>query len=250
LVIVPESNNDSTLAALAGPVRPYLRSGDAVMLSSGADVNQSPASAKYLNGRLSLLAPQLPSWIVYEARTGGLANVESLVGGLSSSFQAIVYDYEPGFESEFTRNFTGTLTNFALFAHACHAGGFQAVGYPIGIPLWGERYEQYNWNYGTLLASTGVDGLQIQDQGAAHSSLNAWNRSLTTLADQYNGYLLPANDMSLQLTLADGTPNQVNESVAFAAYSEAAARGVGQLILFWNLASLGALLQLLHEIRG
>jgi hypothetical protein len=250
LVFVPTSINDSVLAALDGPLRTFLRSGDTIMLSSGADANRSPADVGYLNGRLSILTSELPSGLIYEARTGGLANVESIVSGLSSGFSAVVYDYEPGFESEFSLNFTSTLTNFIVFAQECHLAGFQAVGYPFSLPLWGKNFQQYNWDYGTLLASSGVDGIQLQDQGAIHTGMTVWNRSISDLSSQYHQYRIPADDMSLQLTLANGTPNQINVSAAYDAYADAVSRGVGQIILFWNLGCLPELVHFLRMIRA
>lgn len=250
LVLVPEDINDSTLAALATSVRPYLRSGDTIMLSSGANANGSSANPWYLNSQLLLLQPQLPKGIVYEARTGGLANVQTLVGSLSPSFRSVVYDYEPGFEPEFSVNFTTTMSNFIQFAQMCHLAGFGAVGYPYSLPLWGAHYSQDGWNYGSLLATSGIDQLQIQDQGALHTGMNIWNRSISTLSTQYGGFGLPASDISVQVSLASGVPNQVNVSTAYLAYENAVARGAGQVVLFWNLSSLPSLLDLLDLVRG
>jgi hypothetical protein len=251
LVFIPDGINDTMLGDIASAVEPYMKTGDTVVLTDGADDGATGASASYLNNQLAYLRPQLPKGITYEARTGGLANVKALVrGGLSSHFSSVLYDYEPGFESEFTTNFTSTLANFVLFAGDCHAAGFQAVGYPYGLPLWDLRDQNLNWNYGTLLASSGIDGLQIQDQGSAHVSLNDWNRSIGFLTAQYAAYGIPAADMSLQLTVATGLSNSISVASAYAAYEAAMSRGVGEIMLFWNLSGFSNLMALLHLIRG
>jgi|HubBroStandDraft_1064217.scaffolds.fasta_scaffold19555_2 hypothetical protein len=249
LIFLPESSNDSTLSEFATAARSYLRTGDTIVLSSGADSNDTAANPNYLNSQLAFVQPQLPSGLIYEARTGGLANVALLAGGISSTFQGIVYDYEPNYEPEFNLNFTSTMANFDAFAQTCHLAGFQAIGYPYSLPLWGWHYQQYDWNYGTLLATTGVDQLEVQDQGAVHTAMGVWNRSISTLATQYGDYGIPASQISVQVSLAYGVPNQVNVSTAYAAYENAVARGVGQIELFWNLSSFPALLQLLQLIR-
>ncbi|HTW40389.1 MAG TPA: hypothetical protein VMF04_06020 [Thermoplasmata archaeon] len=248
LVIAPQSINASSISAISERFAPYLISNDTIMLSSG--LNNSTPNVSYLNSRLADLAPSLPSGIHFEARTAGLSNVHDLVtGGLSSSFEGVIYDYEPGFEPEFTLNFSTTLSNFASFAHSCHAAGFAAYGYPTSQPLWVGADRSYNWNYGALLATTGLDALQIQLQGAAHASTTTWTSAIESLVTEYAGYGIPPSAISVQLTLASGDPNDISVSTAYTDYEIALAHGVGQVVLWWNSASVGPMLQLLGMIR-
>jgi hypothetical protein len=250
LVIAPQGLNSASINAIANQFAPYLIPNDTIMLSSGAPQNNSTPNISDLNQRLSELVPSLPAGIHFEARTAGLSSVNSLVtGGLSPSFEGVVYDYEPGFEPEFTLNFSATLANFATFAQSCHHAGFAAYGYPTSLPLWLSSYRPYGWNYGELAATTGVNALQVQLQGAAHSSLTTWETALEDLVGQYAGYGLPASAISVQLTLAVGDPNNITVSAAYAAYQFAVAHGVGQIVLWWNTNAIDPMLQLLGMIR-
>jgi hypothetical protein len=250
LVIAPEGIDDQLLNVIDSSFRPYLATGDVIMLSSGAGSNNSTVDPHELNSWVGQLKPNLPSGIGYEARTGGLANVRNLSSGLSSSFEAVVYDYEPNFETEFSLNFSITLQNFESFSSICHTAGFRAFGYPTGQPIDNSQDRTYGWNYGELNADTGVQGLQIQLQGAAHDSEKAWNNSIQTLIGQYAGYGLAASSLSVQLTLAQGDPNNISVTTAYADYEYAIDHGVGQIILWWNLASEGDMMSMLNMIRG
>ncbi len=221
------------------------------MLSSGAGSNGSVPNVYVLNVKLAELQSVLPRGINYEVRTGGVANARTIVAGASSNFEAVVYDYEPSFESEFSLNFTSTLRNFAIFSQICHAGGFKAVGYPFSVPVYSASYRAlYGWNYGELAATTGVDSLQIQLQGAAHVGSSTWNSSIQTLISQYAEYGLPPSALSVQLTLAAGDPNNISVSVAYSDYEYATEHGVGQVVLWWDGASTTSMLSLLALIRG
>jgi len=229
---------------------PYLLPGDTIMLSSGAGSGGSAANVAALDSWLSKLQPHLPAGVAFEARTSGLANVQTIASGVGSAFEGIVYDYEPGFEPEFSLNFTTTLHEFENFSRICHAEGFKAFGYPFSAPLWSAGDREYGWNFGELAATTGVDSLQIQLQGAAHESTKIWNSSIQTLIAQYAAYGLPASAISVQLTLAAGDPNNISVGAAYADYEYAIGQGVRQVVLWWNSASIDSVESLLALIRG
>jgi len=248
LIIAPEDQDETTLGDLANSIGPYLIPRDTVMLSSGAGSNNSTADASSLNNHQAELAPALPGGITFEARTSGLSNVRSVAAGLSAAFAGIIYDYEPDFEPEFTLDFATTLGNFENFSKICHAAGFKAFGYPFSQPLWNPADQGYGWNYGQLYATTGVDDLQIQLQGAAKNP-TTWSSSILELVSQYAAYGLPASDLSVQLTIAQGDPNNIPVSLAYEDYVYAVAHGVGSIVLWWDEESLSDVLDFLGMIR-
>jgi hypothetical protein len=250
LVIAPQSLNDTMVSFMEGSLAQHLRSADTIMLSSGASDTGTAANPDQLATWQAELGPRLPAGVSFEARTSGLVNVERLSGNLSHAFRGIVYDYEPGFEPEFSTNFTAAQQAFQNFSRIAHAGGFRAFGYPYSAPLWSSAYQDDRWNYGTLYATTGIDADQIQLQGAAHQSGTIWQSAIQSLVAEYRAYGFPPSAISVQLTLAAGDPNNISVDAAASDYEYAVANGVGQVILWWNAASEGALLSLLGMIRG
>jgi hypothetical protein len=250
LVIAPESLDSGMIAVMQDQLATCLRAGDTIMLSSGAGSSDQVASAGQLESWLATLGPSLPSGVNFEARTSGLTNVQGLSTSLSHAFDGIIYDYEPGFEPEFSTNFTTTMENFQNFSRFAHAGGFKAFAYPYSQPLWGSSFANDRWNYGELDATTGIDSDQIQLQGAAHQSATTWDNAIQALVTEYHAYGLPASAISVQLTVAQGDPNDISVSAAYADYQYAVQSGVGQVILWWDSGSVNAFLTLLTMIRG
>jgi hypothetical protein len=250
IVFAPEFQGGSPIPLLLTSLLPYIHSGDSVMLSSGASVSQSKPDDAQLNRYLAELQPRLPSGVTYEARTGGLANAQILADGVSHGFASLVYDYEPGFEPEFTFNFTRTLEAFANFSGIAHGAGFSAIGYPLSAPAWHTNSSAYGWNYGELATTTGVNRLQTQLQGAAHHGDGKWDAGVQELVSQYAGYDLSPSALSVQLTLATGNPNNITVATATADYEYAVQQGVGQVVLWFNAGSVAYALQFLESIRG
>jgi hypothetical protein len=250
IVFAPQATSPASVSTLENSFAPYMTANDTVMLSSGAPDPNDPPNVGLLNSDLAQLESSLPAGIHFEARTAGLSNVGWLVSnGISHGFDGLIYDYEPNFEPEFTDNFSATLSNFQSFATLCHAAGFDAFGYPYSQPVWVGSDRSLGWNFGELAATTGVNDLQIQLQGAAHVSATTWQNSLTELVAQYAGYGLPASAITVQLTLAVGDPNQISVASAYADYQSAVAHGVGAVILWWNAESVPEMVQLLGLVR-
>jgi hypothetical protein len=249
IVWAPQFVGGSPLSLLQGPLLPYIYSGDSVMLSSGASVNQTPPDDSQLNHYLSELEPVLPAGVIYEARTGGTSNVAALAAGVSHSFTSLVYDYEPGFEPEFTYNFSKTMVAFENFSRIAHDAGFGAIGYPFSAPAWHANASSYGWNFGQLDARSGVDSLQVQLQGAAHQGESTWQLGVQALLAQYADYGLPPSALSVQITIAEGDPNNVSVADAYADYQYATEQGVGQIVLWFNSGTLQDVLQFLQDIR-
>jgi hypothetical protein len=250
IILAPQTTDSSTLGAISGTFAPYLIPNDTIMLSSGAPESNGTPSAAALNDAMSSLRPALPGGIHFEARTAGLTNVEDLVtGGLSSAFSGVVYDYEPGFEPEFTFNFTSTLSNFRMFAAICQEHGYAAFGYPTSQPLTTPGDAIYDWNYGAIANTTGVADLQVQLQGAAHAGTTQWQMALGNLIHQYAENGLPPRALAVQLTLAVGDPNVVSVASAYTDFEYAVERGVGAIVLWWNSAAESEVQELLGMVR-
>jgi hypothetical protein len=251
LILAPQATDSATLSAISDDFAPYLRPNDTLMLSSGApESNGTLPDVDLLNSAVLQLRSTVPSGIRFEARTAGLASVTAMANGdLSRSYDAILYDYEPNFEPEFTLNFSATLANFEQFAEICHRAGFAAVGYPSSQPLWTGGDASYGWNYGELAATTGVSQLQTQLQGAAHASDATWQSAIGTIVREYAEYDLPASAISVQLTLAIGDPNQIPVETAYQDYEYAVAHGIGSVVIWWNEQSVSQVEQLLGMIR-
>lgn len=161
-------------------------------------------------------------------QTAGLTNVNTIVEDLNPTHGCgtILYDYEPGYEPEFSWNFTTTLHNMGKFSTDVTTnakyGTFSAWGYPTGRPVLEKDLEPYNWDYARLISPIGgyadhpVDQA-IQTQRYASSPTN-WSLAIEKLITQYKGEGIPISHLVVQVTLGT-TGNGVSASTAYSDYT-------------------------------
>jgi hypothetical protein len=175
-----------------------------------------------------------------DIRTAGIDNVKTLVsGGLLT--KTVLYDYEPGYEPEFSTNSTVTAQNFENFGNVCHSAGYEAVGYPAGrgARLW-------NWNYG-LLASY-VDVLLVQTQGVAKLNSTDFDRRIHYLIGQFDASAQNISKLGVQATLGT-TKNGTDSTEALDCYNVAEAAGIGYFYIGWlTPGDIDSLLEFLEGI--
>ncbi len=224
----------------------YLEPGDSFdLLVSG---NQNPShAANVVNHWASELHSVYPNDSI-TAHVSGIARYAAIAPLLGPNIMGLLYDYEPGYEPEFTFNFTRTVEHFVDVTTIAHTYGIESVGYPTGQPLHKSFLQEYGWNY-AILGSV-VDRLIIQTQAFCQLSPGDYARALGVVLDQYAAAgmdLLP----TFQITIGNSTsdlPHSVNADQAYACAQQQAALGSHSLFIWWDQGALSNLIEFLVDL--
>jgi len=243
------ANSTEEVESLLTTVRPYIEPGDSFDLVSGSPEN-STLSVPNVNRWAAELRDAFPGHPIY-AHTAGLTHYAEMAAGVGTNVSGILYDYEPGFEPEFTFNFTATLSNFRNVSEIAQAYGVASVGYPVGRPILEPNLAVYGWNYATLAGT--VDALTVQTQTYCKAGASTYAEALSTVLGQYATEGLPSLP-EFQITIGNATttlPNGVTAGPAYDCAAELAPLGLHSLYLWWNEGALPDLLTFLADIgRG
>lgn len=242
------ANSSAEVQTLLTTLRPYVLPGDAFDLVSGSPEGV-PLSLTNLNRWAAELRSAYPSNAIY-AHTAGVANYATVAAGVSSDFAGVLYDYEPGFEPEFTYNFTQTLSDFANVSAIARAHGIESVGYPIGRPILGNGTGGIRWDYAALAGE--MDQLVVQSQTYCHAGMSAFADAVETVQAQYAAEDLPAVP-EFQVTIGNATtslPNGVTSSTGIACADALVARGLPSVYVWWDEGGVAELVQFLAVLES
>lgn len=230
--------------------RAYIQEGDSFDLVSG-----SPASLPLATGLIdqwaSMLRSAYPTADIF-AHTAGVAHFEELARHAGPSLSGIYYDYEPGYESEFTWDFSESLARFKEVTAIAHRHGTESVGYPTGRPLLSASLERYHWNYATLAGA--VDRLVVQTQRYCLRGPSEFEEATAILLGQFASDRPGAPLPTLQITIGDRTPrtpNAVGPGQGSDCARVLAAHGIRELYIWSVPRDHGKVVRFLQEIgRG
>ena len=224
----------------------YIGPGDSFDLVSGNPQRSDPINVSSINAWATMLRATYPGAAIY-AHTAGLANYALLAEGATTTISGLFYDYEPGYETEFTTNFTRTLANFENATKIAHAHGFESIAYPTGKGL--ADYPGYSeWDYAEVAAE--VDGEVIQSQrycefGTASFAANVSAGLREFVASE--GIRLP----TFQITIGprtNGTGWAVRPAAAYDCARVLAEDDQHTLYLWWNPSANADVLEFLQDI--
>lgn len=182
---------DAGLTAYLETLGPHYRAGDGAYVSLGNF--GGTVNVANMNAMAAQLKAVIPGG-VFVAQTGGTPNASDLAtAGLSSDFGAISMDWEKA-EPGWDETQAGTIAALSGFASAVHAHGYRAIGYLTGVGL-----GYLNWNYGEIMAGSGVDWLTVETQEAVASG--AGPAAVSTLVAQFRGAGVPVERLEVQATV-------------------------------------------------
>jgi len=240
------ANSTAEVESLITTDQPYIRAGDSFDLDSGSPSNLS-LNLTAINYWASLLHAAYPKTAIY-AHTSGLAHFATLAAGVNRDISAIYYDYEPGYEPEFTRNFTQTVADFVNATIIAHAHGLQSVGYPFGRPIDNPGWTKYHWDFGKLAEV--VDQLVVQTQRYCQDNTSDFQTATSIVLGQYAADHVAGSPI-FQVTLginATVTPNQVDPQQAYACARVLTNDGLRSLFLWWGPGDNSGVVQFLRDI--
>lgn len=246
LSITFAANSSAEVETLLTTLRPYVEPGDAFDLVSGSPAS-SPLNVANLDRWAAELRSAFPGDAVY-AHTAGVAHFGEVAAGVGPNVSGIYYDYEPGFEPEFTFNFSQTLAHFANVTAIAHTYGVLSIGYPTGRPVLDSSLAAYDWNYATLAGS--VDRLVVQTQTYCKEGAPSYAAALEQLLGQYDG-AGRTDRPNVQITIGNATtslPNGVTAAPAYDCAAQLAPLGWHTVYLWWDLGAVGELTEFLQDI--
>lgn len=216
--------NPQGLAALCGPLSPYVRPDDTVMLVSG-NVDKA-LSVPWLGASLGTVRPHFP-----QVRTVAATAGREHLGVLAASglpVDGLVYIYEPGFANvpEFSWEAAATERALEDAAARAHAGGYPLVFKPTGRPLLQRPLARHGWDYGRLAAR--CDALFVQTQ--TYCPAGTFADALAKLAHACAAHL---ETTYVQVTVDAGARNGVPPAQA-AACLRSAAQPFAGATLWWS----------------
>ena len=193
--------------------------------------------------------------------TSGLLNLDSLGEMISrnayldSNIYCLSYDYEPGFEPEFSWDLDSTLMALDSAREIAHEHGKQLMTAIIARSLladWNPPGTDYNptgelWNYDSIKAH--VDILEVQTQGFAHyglthnEGLSLYGEALDTLVAELHG-----TAFAPQLTFGT-TSNGISAQNVYDALNETYKKGIDQVVL-WQVAGAQEYMQEFFYLTG
>jgi len=246
LSITFAANSEAEVNFLLTTARPYIASNDSFDLVSGSPENSS-LSVSNVNHEAQELHAAYPSLTIY-AHTAGIDHYSEMTAGLGSGISGVLYDYEPGFEPEFTLNFSQTIANFENATALAHAHGLQSVGYPIGRLLLNRTDQQYGWNYATL--SLAVDQMVLQVQTYCVQGPSTYSTAVETALGQYRTADL-STVPTFQITIGNATtrlPNGVTATPAFDCAQQLSYLGLHSLYLWWDQGGESNVIAFLEDL--
>ena len=224
----------------------YVESGDSFDLVSGSPENSS-LGVRNIDNEAQELHSAYPQDTVY-AHTAGIAHYSSMAAGVGSDVSGILYDYEPGFEPEFTYNFTRTVLSFENATVEAHAHGLLSVGYPIGRVLLDRAYLQYDWNYATLALA--VDRLVVQTQTYCVQGASTFATAISAALDEYKAAGLTTVP-TFQVTIGNATtqlPNGVTATPAFDCAQDLSTYGLHSLYVWFDEGGESNVIEFLQDL--
>ena len=227
-------------------VSPYILPGDSFDVLAGNDGNIT-SSVRNVDRGSSDLHAAFPDAKIF-VHTSGILSYSELAPHMDANITGMSYDYEPGYEPEFTFNFSKTVDNFANVSRIAHEYGLESVGYPTGIPLLSAYLDTYDWDYGKLGRT--VDQLFIQTQLFCQLSPTDYARVVSVVLDQYAAAGVFARPY-FQISIGNATtdlPHGVTAPTAYACAQQLESLGVHTLYLWWDEGGLPDLLQFLSDI--
>ena len=222
------------------------RAGDSFELVSGVPSKHTLDIAE-IDGWAGELHAAFPSAEIY-AGTAGIAHLTTLASRVSNVVTGVFYDYEPGYEPEFTGNFSQSVSEFENASEVAHVHGLLSIGYPTGRPIASPSFRADNWSYG-VLAKT-VDELVVQTQTYCHQGVAAFVNATNTVLTQYAATSAPGAP-TFQITLggnASATPNQVTPAQAYRCTQVLLQDGLKSLYLWFGPGSNDKVVQFLKEL--
>jgi hypothetical protein len=246
ITITFAANSSAEVNSLIRQDASYIGAGDSFDLVSGMPESRS-LDVGELNHWASELRAAFPTARVF-AHTAGLSHFTTLAREASSEFSGILYDYEPGYEPEFTLNFTRTLSEFENATAVAHARGLLSVGYPTGQPLSNPHDASYGWNYGALAGT--VDVLDVQSQSLCRKGAAAFATGVSTVLSQYAASSA-SGAPTFQVTLginASLTPNQVSPTRAYGCTAVLTDAGLRTLYVWWGPGANSQLITFLRDL--
>jgi len=243
--VVLAAYSDAMVEGVCSQFTRFLRPGDEVDLVSGN--HDRPLALPDLGRWVSELTEALSEEVALDGHTSGLANVAQLAAGAPERIRAILLDYEPNWDPEFTWDLGATQTHFERFAEICRAHGRRAIAYPTGRPLLEPSLQVYGWDYAELARH--VDDLYPQTQHWASPGPGRWAAALEKLRGQRSALGRSPRDLTLQLTLGDRL-NGITARDAMARVQEAATGGLSRLFLWWAPSSASDVLELLTALNA
>ena len=223
--------------------RPLIEPGDSFDLVVG----NGSLSQETANQDAQQLRSEFSGVTVF-AHTSGLENYSEVTEGVGTNVSGVLYDYEPGYEPEFTFNFTQTLANLEEATAIAHRQGVASVGYVTGRPILESSLEKYGWNYAVMALS--VDRLIAQTQTYCAQSRSAFLNATSKVIGQFQA----ANMTSVptfQITIGNATtqlPNGVTAVPAYDCASELVSIGLHTLYIWWDQGGESDLLAFLQDI--
>jgi hypothetical protein len=246
LSITFAADSDAEVNFLLDQARAYISPGDSFDLVSGSPEDSGPRVSNVINEAQELSAA-FPGRTIY-SHTAGIANYRTMASGIGSKVAGVFYDYEPGFEPEFTLNFTQTVSSFENVTSVAHQYNLQSVGYPIGRALLESDLQQYHWNYAALAQT--VDQLVIQIQTFCVQGPSIFSKAIATALGQYQAAHL-STVPTFQITIGNSTthlPNGVTAPQAYACYQKLGTYGLHTLYLWWDQGGESNLIAFLQNI--
>jgi hypothetical protein len=226
------------------PLSTLLKSGYTIDITSGQD-NTAIDVSKLLADAAKVNAA-LPN-INISAHTSGLSNIQTLCSAtLPAYLNDISYDYEKGYEPEYTTNFTDTIANFQKFVGFTHGVNKLAFGYPTGSQI--EHIILHHWDYGEL--ANICDGLNVQTQQAAAGGLSDFQKHVNDLISQFKGVNAPIDKLAVQFSLASSDQNHVvSEAVAVQEWQWAVQQGISRFYIQFNDSTVNDVVSFLQAIQ-
>jgi hypothetical protein len=240
------ANSSAEVNSLIHQDPSYIGPGDSFDLVSGMPASRN-LDVSELNHWASELRAAFPTARIF-AHTAGVGHFTTLAREASSAFSGILYDYEPGYETEFTLNFTRTVSEFENVTAVAHARGLLSVGYPTGQPLSNPHDASYGWDYGTLAGT--VDLLEIQSQSLCQKGTSAFRTGVSTVLSEYAASSASGSP-TFQVTLGINsslTPNQVSPTRAYGCTAVLTNDGLRSLYVWWGPGSNSQLLSFLRDL--
>ncbi len=219
--------------------------GNSSMVVSGDSFEIVASNPTTINNWALELHDAFPGTKIY-AHVSGITNFETLAPEVGKYVTGIYYDYEPGYEPEWTYNFADTEVNFRTVAAVAKEYGIQSVGYPSGLPLLKSYLADYHWNYATLGGI--VSRMVIQAQLFCQLSTADYARALGVVVDQYAAAGLKTLP-EFQITVGSPSvyPHAVDPAQAYACAQVAQSDGLKASFVWWGTNGT-ALHQFMHDI--
>ncbi|MCI4323797.1 MAG: hypothetical protein L3K03_07265 [Thermoplasmata archaeon] len=235
--------NDAMVEAIAGAVRPWVRTGDEVDLVSGNHDN--PLSLANLGRWCERLVPQLPTGTLFAAHTSGLDNAATLADQAPAAVRSILLDYEPNFDPAFTWEFPPTLAHLDQFSARCRGRGRRAIAYPTGRAIQEGPLQHFGWDYAEIAGH--VDDVYPQTQHWASLGAASWASALSKLRAQHSRRGIDPRSLVVQLTIGDGG-NAILADPAVNRFREARDLGIRRLFVWWSPPFLDELSRFLTRL--